>query len=50
MFSFENGPNIETVSNASEFSGNTPNILDDDHAIIYYLKKDVCFSVASSWN
>jgi hypothetical protein len=36
MFSLENGPNIETVSNSSEFFGNTPNISDNDHAMVCF--------------
>jgi hypothetical protein len=32
MFSFENILDIETVSNASEFLGETLNIWDNDHA------------------
>jgi hypothetical protein len=49
MFSFENGPDIETVPNASEFLGDTLNIWDNDRAMIYYLKKDGCFSMALLW-
>jgi hypothetical protein len=30
MLSFENGPGIEMVSNASEFLGNALNIWDND--------------------
>jgi hypothetical protein len=37
MFSFENGPDIETVSNAPEFLGNTLNIWDNDSALVYYI-------------
>jgi hypothetical protein len=33
MFSFENGPDIETVSNASEFLGDALNIWE--HVILY---------------
>jgi hypothetical protein len=48
MFSFENGPDIETISNASEFLGDTLNIWNNDSALVYcYLKKDGCFSMAS---
>jgi hypothetical protein len=35
LFSFENGPDIEMVSSASEFLGNTLNIWDNDSALIY---------------
>jgi hypothetical protein len=35
MFSFENGPDIKTVSDASEFLGGTLNIWDNDLALIY---------------
>jgi uncharacterized protein YxjI len=35
MFSFENGPDIETVRNASEFLGDTFNIWDNDSALVY---------------
>jgi hypothetical protein len=35
MFSSENGPDIETVHNASEFLGDTLNIRDDDSALVY---------------
>jgi hypothetical protein len=53
MFSFENGPDIETVPSGSEFLGNTLNIWDNDHALVYlvpYLKNDGCLSMASLWN
>jgi hypothetical protein len=49
MFSFENGPDIEMVSNASKFLGYTLNTWDNDHAVILYLK-DSCFSMASLWS
>jgi hypothetical protein len=32
MFSFENDHDIETVSSASEFLGDTLNVRDNDHA------------------
>jgi hypothetical protein len=35
MFNFENGPDIETVSNVSEFLADTLNIWDNDHALVY---------------
>jgi hypothetical protein len=35
MFSFENGPDIETVPNASELLGDTLNIWDKNHALVY---------------
>jgi hypothetical protein len=35
LFSFEDGPNIEAVPNASDFFGNTPNIGDNDCALLY---------------
>jgi hypothetical protein len=35
MFRFENGPNTEAAPNAIEFSGSTPNIRDNDRAMIY---------------
>jgi hypothetical protein len=35
MFSFENGPDIETVFIASEFLGNTLNIWGNDSAPVY---------------
>jgi hypothetical protein len=34
MFSFENGSEIETVPDLSEFLGNTLNIWDDDSALV----------------
>jgi hypothetical protein len=40
LFSFENDPDIETVSNASEFLGGTLIIWDNDCPGILYLKKD----------
>jgi hypothetical protein len=49
MFSFENDPNIEMISSASEFRGDTLNIWDDCPGILY-LKKDGCFSMASLWS
>jgi hypothetical protein len=35
MFRFENSPHIETVSNASEFLGDTLNMWDNDSALVY---------------
>lgn len=35
MFSFKNGPGIETISNASEFVRHTLNIWDNDCALAY---------------
>jgi hypothetical protein len=35
MFSFEDGPNIEMVPNASEFFGNALNLRDNDPAMKY---------------
>jgi hypothetical protein len=35
MFSFENCPDIEMVSNASEFLWNTLNIWDNDSDLVY---------------
>jgi hypothetical protein len=49
MFGFENGPDIEMVSNASEFPGDALNIWDNDCALLY-LKKEGCFSIASLWS
>jgi hypothetical protein len=37
MFSLENGPEIETVRDASEFLGNTLNIRDGDSALVYFI-------------
>jgi hypothetical protein len=37
MFDFENGPDIEMVSNEPEFLGYTLNAWDNDHAIILHL-------------
>jgi hypothetical protein len=34
IFSFENGPDIEMVSSASEFLGDTLNIWDNDCALV----------------
>jgi hypothetical protein len=45
-FSFENGPDIETVPNTSEFLGNTPNKWDNNRAMIYYTWRR---TVASRW-
>jgi hypothetical protein len=36
MFSFENDPDIETLSNASEFLGDTFNIWDNDSDLVYW--------------
>jgi hypothetical protein len=35
MFSFENGPDIETVSGASEFHGGTLNMWDNGSALVH---------------
>jgi hypothetical protein len=35
MLSLENGSEIETVPDASEFLGSALNVLDDDSALIY---------------
>jgi hypothetical protein len=35
MFSFENGPDIETISRASELLGGTLNIRNNDSALEY---------------
>jgi hypothetical protein len=37
MSSFDNGPEIETVPNASEYLGNTLNICDNDSAMVYFV-------------
>jgi hypothetical protein len=37
MFSFENDPEIETVSNAPEFLGETLNIWDNHSALVYFI-------------
>jgi hypothetical protein len=37
MFSFESGPDIEMVSSASEFLGNTLNTWDNDSALVYFI-------------
>jgi hypothetical protein len=34
MFTFENGPDIEAVSNAPEFLGDTLSIWDNDRALV----------------
>jgi hypothetical protein len=34
LFSFENGPGIETVSSAFEFLGHTPKIWDNNSALV----------------
>jgi hypothetical protein len=47
MFSFENAPGIESISNVSEFLGHIPNIWDNDSSLVLYQKKDGCFSMAS---
>jgi hypothetical protein len=36
MFSSENGPDIEMVSNASEFLVDTLNIWDNGHVLAYF--------------
>jgi hypothetical protein len=43
LFSFESGPDIEMVSSASEFLGDTLIIWDNDCPGILYLKKNGCF-------
>jgi hypothetical protein len=35
MFSFENGPGIETVSSASDSLGDIVNMFDNDCALVY---------------
>jgi hypothetical protein len=35
MFSFEDGSEIETVPDASEFLGNALDIRDDDSGLVY---------------
>jgi hypothetical protein len=35
IFGFENNPEIETVSNASEFIGDALNIWDSDSVLVY---------------
>jgi hypothetical protein len=37
MFSYENDPDIEMVSNVSEFLGDTLNIWDNDSALEHYI-------------
>jgi hypothetical protein len=37
MFSLEDGSEIETVPNVSEFLRNALNIWDDDSALVYYV-------------
>jgi hypothetical protein len=34
MFTFENGPDIEALSNAPEFLGDTLSIWDNDRALV----------------
>jgi hypothetical protein len=34
MFSFQNDPDIETVSNVSEFFGDNINMWDDDSVLV----------------
>jgi hypothetical protein len=46
MFSFENSPDIETGSNASEFLGDTLNMLDNDTVLLYCAWKR---AVTSRW-
>jgi hypothetical protein len=41
MFSFENGPYIETVSSASQFLGNILNIWDHDCALVQCISRTV---------
>jgi hypothetical protein len=40
MFSFENGPEIETVPDVSEFLGNSFNTWDNGSAPVYRVKKE----------
>jgi hypothetical protein len=40
MFTFENGPDIETVSNASEFLGNSFNIWVNDSVPWYIVSEE----------
>jgi hypothetical protein len=43
MFSFENYPNIQTISNVSEFLRDTLNIWDSDHVrTIFKTKHTLC--------
>jgi hypothetical protein len=37
MYSFDNGPDIEAVSSASEFFGDTLNVRDKDRALVYFI-------------
>jgi hypothetical protein len=37
LFSFENSPYAETLSNASEFIGDTLNIWYNDGALVYFI-------------
>jgi hypothetical protein len=39
MLSFENGPDIETVSNASEFLGHTLYIWENYRVLVYFIRK-----------
>jgi hypothetical protein len=49
MISFESGPDIETVYNASEFLGDTLNTCDNDGSLVYCtsMNKEGRFSMAS---
>jgi hypothetical protein len=46
MFSFTNGPEIETVSSGSEFFGDTLDMWDNNHALLYCILRR---EVASQW-
>jgi hypothetical protein len=57
VFCFENGPNIETLSSASEFLGDILNIWDNDRVLVYCTwrrtmdnvqKHNICITVPSS--
>jgi hypothetical protein len=37
VFHFKNGPNIKTVSNASEYFGGILNIRDNDRALVCFI-------------
>jgi hypothetical protein len=50
LFRFENIPDIEMVSNPSEFLGDTLIIWDNDCPGVLYLKKDGCFLRGSLWS
>jgi hypothetical protein len=46
LFSFESSPDVETVSNTSEFLGDPPNIRDNDSALVCCILR---WTVASRW-